>query len=174
MEQVAPVRIDPALAAAAVAGDPRARERLLADAHRLALRYQLKLFSGAREAALDAAQDTMLRAVAALDSLRDPARFVPWLLRIATNVWRDHHRRATPPVPRPRVVRELPDAVLRILDAVRALPEPYRIAVTLRYLESLDYDVMAEVLDVPSGTLRSHVARGLRMLRERLGDAHAL
>jgi RNA polymerase sigma-70 factor, ECF subfamily len=66
---------------------------------------------------------------------------------------------------------EAPIAREGLEDAVRelrALPDPYRLALTLRYLEGLDYDDICRILDVPGGTARSHVARGLRLLRERM------
>jgi RNA polymerase sigma-70 factor (ECF subfamily) len=151
-------------------GDAGARDRLLEEAYRRVFRYLLRLTRGAMDDAQELAHETMLRVVRSLETLKDPSRFVPWVLTIAANAWRDDRRRtpesalpADVPAPAGGGDRDGADAVLRHVDA---LPEPYRAAVVLRYVEGLDYDAMEEVLRTPGGTLRSHVARGLRMIRE--------
>ena len=63
--------------------------------------------------------------------------------------------------------QELSRKVIRKLER---LPEVYRVALTLRYLEGLDYDTMSEILDTPLVTLRSHIARGRQMIRRQLED----
>jgi RNA polymerase sigma-70 factor (ECF subfamily) len=153
-------------------GNAEARDRLVRDVYHRVFRYFLRLTRGREDAALDGAQETMLRILRALPELRDPQRFIPWALRIATNVWRDRLR-GRQDVERAveAVVVEEPGRRLNVNDMlgrVDRLPEPYRSALTLRYLEGLSYEAMSEVLDLSSGTLRSHVARGLRMLREEM------
>jgi RNA polymerase sigma-70 factor (ECF subfamily) len=162
---------DPAIVLRAQRGDLDARDRLLEDTFRRVYRYFLRLARGDAESAMEGAQEVMLRLLGALGGLRDPARFLPWALRIATNLWRDgfRARRVESLGAVERVAAsergDPPDDVVRQLDA---LPEPYRTALTLRYLQALDYEAMSDVLDVPATTLRSHVARGLRMIRERM------
>lgn len=56
----------------------------------------------------------------------------------------------------------------RLTDAVMALPEPYRTAVTLRYLDELSPRAIAVRLELPAETVRQHVHRGLAMLRGKL------
>jgi RNA polymerase sigma-70 factor (ECF subfamily) len=56
----------------------------------------------------------------------------------------------------------------RLRAAIRALPEEFRAAVLLRDLEGLSYEEVAEVLEVPIGTVRSRLARGRALLKEKL------
>ena len=63
-------------------------------------------------------------------------------------------------------------ARLDVDAALRTLPDDFRVAVVLRDLCDLDYAEIAEVLDVPPGTVRSRISRGRALLVERLGPAH--
>jgi RNA polymerase sigma-70 factor (sigma-E family) len=58
-----------------------------------------------------------------------------------------------------------------VVDALSALPRAQRAVVVLRYIEDLDVDTVAHVLGLPSGTVKSHAARGLTSLRTRLAPA---
>ena len=78
------------------------------------------------------------------------------------------------PEPRCRPGPAIEDRVGARLDvdaALRTLPEEFRVAVVLRDLCDLDYAEIAEVLDVPPGTVRSRISRGRALLVERLGPA---
>ena len=57
---------------------------------------------------------------------------------------------------------------MRLRAAIRALPDEFRTAVLLRDLEGLSYEEVAEVLAVPIGTVRSRLARGRALLKEKL------
>ncbi|MFB0535128.1 MAG: RNA polymerase sigma factor [Anaerolineae bacterium] len=48
------------------------------------------------------------------------------------------------------------------------MPEKYRLVLTLRYLQQLSYDEIAATLDVPMGTVKTHIHRARQLLRERL------
>lgn len=105
----------------------------------------------------------------------------PWLLTILTNVWRNSLRSAArrpgavpledapdPPDPGEGVedaaVRRETGRELAVLLA--ALPETQRAAVVLRHVTDLPVAEIAVVLDVPEGTVKSHISRGLARLRE--------
>src|SRR5262249_11158748 len=66
----------------------------------------------------------------------------------------------------------VPPEVLNTLDAVRAieflgqLQEPYRAALSLFYMEDNSYKEIAEVLEIPLGTVRSRISRGIAQLQE--------
>ena len=78
----------------------------------------------------------------------------------------------TGPVSRvaPTAVDEAVAVRLDIDAALRRLPEEYRAAVVLRDLCGLDYAEIAEVLDIPPGTVRSRIARGRSLLATDLGN----
>jgi len=177
------LEVDPASAVAgkAIRGDAAARDRLFEETYLRLLRYLGKLTNGNSALAEELSQETMVRVIRSFERLRDPERFIPWVFRIATHVWRDYHRARTAKeavdaaapgaAAEPAERRELTDRVLRELSR---LPEVYRVALTLRFLEGMEYEDMAEVLEVSAVTLRSHVARGRQMIRRQLeGDVES-
>ncbi len=58
----------------------------------------------------------------------------------------------------------------QIVAALEALPEEYRVACTLYFVQEFSYDEIAQTLDVPLGTVRSRIHRGRRLLQQRLWD----
>jgi RNA polymerase sigma-70 factor (ECF subfamily) len=161
----------------ALQGDPGARDRLFEQIYARVLRYHRKLAAGDPALAEELTQESMVRLIRSFGQLREAERFVPWAFRIATNVWRDHHRpksRTTPEAPRESAgaerAAERDELAQRILDRLETLPETYRVVLTLRYLEGMEYEAMAEVLEVPVPTLRSQIARGRQMIRRMLGE----
>ena len=140
-------------------------------------RYLGKLCAGHTELAEELTQETMVRLLRSHGQLRDSRQFIPWAFRIATNVWRDERRRirstrrmpAAPQLPG-ELSPEQQELSRKVIRKLERLPEVYRVALTLRYLEGLDYDTMSEILDTPLVTLRSHIARGRQMIRRQLED----
>ena len=105
------------------------------------------------------------------------AAFTTWCYRVATNAALDELRRrrrrplpfdpttsAEPPASGPSVEDRV-GARLDVDAALRQLPEDFRVAVVLRDLCDLDYAEIADVLDVPPGTVRSRISRGRSLLR---------
>ena len=125
--------------------------------------------SGQRELANDAAQDAFLRAAGALDRFDARRPFAPWLTRIAVNRAIDlvraqrRHVYDTPEAEPASFDAELPDEELR--EALGRLSAERRAVVALHYW--LDYTTpeIAELLDLPLGTVNSRLARALRDLR---------
>jgi len=152
----------------------------LDDAYTLA-RYLLRNADDAE----DAVQECYLRAFRHFDSYRGPA-MKPWLFAILRNVCRaEYARRATTPT---RAIEDAPESaeqpplwheaeetpevkLLRRWDGdtirrlVAALAEPFRQAFVLREIENLSYREIADVADVPVGTVMSRLARARAMLR---------
>lgn len=62
----------------------------------------------------------------------------------------------------------------RVAQALCTLPEEFRAAVVLRYISDLEYADIATVLEVPVGTVRSRLARGKKLLAEKLADPTTL
>jgi RNA polymerase sigma-70 factor (ECF subfamily) len=145
---------------------------------------------GDRGDAEEVAQDTFERAYHALagyDTERVAAmRLRPWLARIALNLARNRLRRRPPPgrpledgdgqpLPVAAPAASQPDQLAErrqerelLAELLAGLPRPYREAVVLRHVEGLAYAEVAEVLGRPVGTVKTHVHRGVRQLRDSL------
>ncbi len=153
----------------------------------LVLKYQnriIKLVSRyVREPsdAMDVAQEAFLKAYRALPNFRGDSAFYTWLYRIAINTAKNHlvslsRRPAEAHLENSdgeqMDVEELqkdiatPENLLladeikhTILDAMRKLPEDLRVAITLREVDGLTYEEIAEAMDCPIGTVRSRIFR---------------
>lgn len=158
------------------------------------LRLCRRILSDA-EAALDAAQETFVKAWRALLGFHGEARFSTWLTRIAINQCRNElRRRRTVKHTQPLSIDAVPagdDASLADalaaggpapLDVVRArevsaalavalteIDDDAREVLLLRDAEDLAYEEIAEILDVPVGTVRSRLHRARADVRRRLG-----
>ncbi|HEU4536091.1 MAG TPA: sigma-70 family RNA polymerase sigma factor [Polyangiaceae bacterium] len=123
----------------------------------------------------DVVQDVFADAWAKLGDLREPAAFPGWLLAAARHRAADHARRARPadeagdlavdPPPRAEAA-----AALR---ALRELPETYRETLIMRLVEGLTGPEIAERTGMTPDSVRVHLHRGLKLLRERLGGEGA-
>jgi len=170
---------DAELAARAQAGDREAFGELVtryaAQARRVA-----RTILGDPDDADDAAHDGFLAALRFLGRY-DPSRpFGPWLLRIVANAATDRRRRRT--VRRTEVLSPVAashDAgpaqetdrrafVTALERALAALPERQRLAVVLFDVEGYSHREIAQMLDVPEGTVRSDVFHARRALRGKL------
>ncbi len=125
-----------------------------------------------RERADDVFQETMLAALAAYPSLRDPRAVRSWLLQIAARKAIDAFRAgARAPVPVGEVgeiAGEAPPPEPReeeLWTRVRALPEKQRRAVALRFLLDLAYAEIGAAMETTAEAARRNVFEGLRTLR---------
>jgi RNA polymerase sigma-70 factor (ECF subfamily) len=159
---------DGALALAARAGDRTALERLLHD-HADRIHAVCRRIVGNPDDALDATQEAMIAVARGITRFDGNSRVSTWIYRVATNAALDELRRQRRrPVPAEAHVPNAAggdatgavDARLDVDAALATLPEDFRVAVVLRDLCDLDYAEIAEVLDVPPGTVRSRIARG--------------
>lgn len=133
--------------------------------------------SGSGADAEDLVQQAFLAAHTKLDQLRDPAKIRAWLVTVLRNAYRKQNRRERPtPISRldspPEPVTESDLEQLLNVDSVQAalndLPEEFRSALILFYFDELSYKEIAELLDVPIGTVMSRLSRGKSHLRARL------
>lgn len=170
---------DEELARAARANDRRALERLLERHADRLFAISLRVLTD-RDDALDAAQEALIAIARAIGTFDERARFTTWSYRIAVNAALDVARREQrAPVPT-EVVPEPPskssavdDRVADEIDvqaALAELPTEFRVAVVLRDAFDLEYSEIAEILDVPVGTVRSRIARGREGLATLLGN----
>jgi len=147
-----------------------------------ALCYRL---TGNRADAADATQEALFAIVRGLPRFDGRAAFSTWSYRVATNACLDElRRRRRRPDPMTTdddrtefdrdtgapAVDEQVVARLALDDAMQDLPIEFRAAVVLRDLCDLDYAEIAEVLDVPIGTVRSRIARGRAAIADQLRE----
>jgi RNA polymerase sigma-70 factor (ECF subfamily) len=176
---------DEALAAAANAGDRGALEVLLAR-HVDRVHAICRRVTGHPEDALDATQEALIAVTRGLHRYDGRALFTTWLYRVATNAALDElRRRKRRPEPAELSddramaagaaggVESVVAARLDVDAALAGLSPEFRAAVVLRDLCDLDYAEIAEVLDVPIGTVRSRIARGRAAIADQLREPTA-
>ena len=155
-------------------------ERVYPSVFNLALRL-----TRSREEAEDLAQEAVIRAYEAYDRF-DGSNFKAWILRITTNAYINRYRqsqripshialdddRTSEPADESELSPEqqLLENVLapEVENALANLPEEFKMTVILSDIEGLTYLEVAEVLDIPVGTVRSRLARGRSLLRRSL------
>ena len=150
-----------------------------------ALAHRTAVLFGAGEDADDVVQDAFVRAYRGLAGFRQGGSFRPWVLRIVVNETRNAHRSRSRRLA--LAVREFAlrggdaDRVLgvdvavvaqehraEVLAAVKALPDRYRAVVTCRYLLELSEAETAQLLRLPTGTVKSQLSRALARLQGEL------
>ena len=153
---------------------------------------------GHHDEALDLTQDAFVKAFRSLDGFRGESGFYTWLFRIAVNLTISARRRRKPVVSlddvsddgRPRAVgadddmrrngemeRNRPDRAAEseeqkdaVWTALRSLGDEHRTILVLREIEGLDYEQIADMLDIPPGTVRSRLHRARAALKVRLSN----
>ncbi len=170
-------RADELLAIRCQLGERAGFDALVARWHEPMWRY-LRRLAGQDDAARDLMQDTWLRVLRGIASLREPAKLRPWLFGIARRVAMDklryeYARPAAWDVELDALAAPEPDLVIEAevvaLDAGMArLPAFEREALTLFYLRELSIDEIAELLGCPVGTIKSRLFRARQSLRREL------
>src|SRR5258708_33892327 len=134
------------------------------------------------DAAHDCAQDAFIRAYRALHQYDPAYPFGPWIFRITTNaslnfVQRGRGREITveelpedpePPEAGPELAAVRKEELQEVLDAMAQLPPAYRAALTLRHMQQLSYQEVAEALGIPLGTVKTHLHRARAALKATL------
>lgn len=124
----------------------------------------------------DLTQEIFLKLFQNLKKYDPDLRFGPWFRTVATNTalnWRRSRKSQPTPIENVEIAvrqdtpTELPDR-LRIL--LQDLPEEYRMVVTLRYLEDLGVEDIAQAMKKPTGTIKTWLFRARDMLKERMKD----
>jgi RNA polymerase sigma-70 factor (ECF subfamily) len=131
-----------------------------------------------RHLADDLTQQTMVKALQNIGSLRNREMLDAWLFRILSNCWKDHlrSRRETIDIDdagliggqSPEYQHQESQIVLRVRQAIAALPEKQRQVVTLVDLAELTYNEVSEALEIPIGTVMSRLCRARQELRSSL------
>jgi len=171
---------DAALVARVRLGSREAAGRL-AERYLRACRAVALSITGSIDAAEDIAQDAFVYAIGRIDECRKPDRFGSWLLQIVRNRSRNHVRDSKADthveldemelrssVTSPERAAELSALRAQLLTALAALPEDRREVVLLHDLEGWTHREIAERMDLPSGTVRSHLHHARRVMRDAL------
>ena len=188
-ERVAERAAERETVAACQRGDREAFDRLVQryqrEVYRLCYRYL-----GQHEDANDLAQEVFLRAWRSIGRFRGDSAFSTWLYRIAVNTAKNHlvAAKRRPPssdveadeaehytgaqrlhdfdTPEHEMLRQ--EIAREVSETVAQLPEELRQAITLRELEGLSYEEIAEMMDCPIGTVRSRIFRAREAIDARL------
>ncbi len=140
----------------------------------------------------DLMQDVAVRLLAKIDTLRDTKAFKPWLRQIIINICRGAARSEKPTLrlvnnpndpdeprsmlepagdlPEPEELLGRKDAAGLLLRQAMSLPAEYREPLLLRCIQSLTYQQISDILDLPITTIETRLARARKMLREEVGD----
>ncbi|MCD8492842.1 MAG: sigma-70 family RNA polymerase sigma factor [Geovibrio sp.] len=155
-------------------------------------KYQSKLFSTVlhmvknRELAEDIVQESFLRAFRKLDTLNNRSQFYPWIKRIALNMALNHFEKekrvldveteddessffeniSSGESPEELTLKEEMKRYVRMF--VDSLPDRLRVVIILREVEDMSYEEIAEMLNIPLGTVRSRLFNARNIIKERL------
>ena len=181
--------LDQALVERAQKGDKRAFELLVSKYQRKLGRLLSRMVRDAAEVE-DITQETFIKAYRALPGFRGESAFYTWLYRIGVNTAKNYlvgrKRQATSSdvlaedaenYEEGDMLRDVatPDAELQtkqiaqaVNSAVEALPDELRVAITLREIEGMSYEEIAQMMDCPIGTVRSRIFRAREAIAERI------
>jgi RNA polymerase sigma-70 factor (ECF subfamily) len=145
---------------------------------------------GNRQEAEDIAQEAFIRAYVNINTFNQDLKFSTWLFRIATNLCIDRMRKKKPdhyldaevkgtegltmysqiPSNTPLPEEELESLELHetVQKEILKLPDKYRSAIILKYMEELSLNEISEILDLPLGTVKTRIHRGREALRQQL------
>ncbi|HZZ33881.1 MAG TPA: RNA polymerase sigma factor [Phenylobacterium sp.] len=173
---MSPASLDEALVAAAQGGSAEAFSRLV-ERHQQAVRAFLRRASGDWASADDLAQETFLAAWSRIGRLKAGASVRAWLCGIGYNKHLTAMRSASRERARAQVYEEerdvtldaLPEDKMALERAMAELPAEQRACVALCLAADFSHAEAAEALDMPLGTVKSHVSRGRARLLQALG-----
>ncbi len=156
----------------------------------LVRRYQDRLFNslihllGSEHEAQDVTQDSFVQAYRRLSSFRGDSHFYTWIFRIARNlaISRIRSRKSTASLYQengslrdiessdsaPQRPLDVEETVTQVQRALARLEEDQRTILVLREFDGLEYEAIAEILEIPVGTVRSRLHRARHQLKEEL------
>lgn len=171
-------------------GDVGAFETLIKTHQVVAYNVALRIL-GNPEDAKDAAQEALIKVFKSIKSFKVESQFSTWLYRIVVNTCNDYLRKenrrshlsldqrieakegdlgreVSDDSMAPETVIEKSQLKERVQHAIQALPEQQRTVVVLRDIEGMSYEVIASMLDLPVGTVKSRINRGREALKQLL------
>ena len=164
-------------------GETALLELLVARYERSLFNYALRVVndSGAAE---DAFQETFLRIFRKRSSYREGAAFRPWLYQICLNICRDLLRKKSrrpeaelkdeipisDPAPGPEALSSSAEMAGNIRGAINSLPEKQRDVFILHYYQCMPYPEIADILEIPVGTVKSRMFHATKTLVDLLQE----
>jgi len=165
-------------------GDIAAFEELIAIYQKMVYNYCYRM-SGNLHDAEDLTQEVFIKVYRNLNKFKERSQFSTWVYRIAYNTCIDRYRKKKPTdrdmvfldserenrslksnsyIPEDELLsKEKEEIIQRCIDALR--PE-YRSVIILRDIQHHSYEEIASILDIPLGTVKSHISRGRSALRK--------
>lgn len=173
------------LIAKAIGGREDGFEELVRRYQRPITNYVFRMLND-YDASLDVTQEVFIKVYNSLERYSSEYKFSTWLYRIAHNAAIDYIRRRSPnqqsietenregayqlqiesPNPTPEQERERSEWRAEIESVVKCLPAVYRELILLRHARDLSYDEIAEVTNLPLGTVKNRLFRAREMMRE--------
>ena len=134
-----------------------------------------------QDEARDVAQEAFFKAFRSLRTFKAGAKFSTWIFSITYHACCDRLGRAkrysneefpdrADATPGPEAQAIAADQATRLRAAIEALPEKYRTVITLFHLQGKQYEEIAQVLNVPMGTVKTHLFRAKEQLRKMLSQ----
>jgi len=135
------------------------------------------------EEARDVTQEAFFKAYRSLKTFKPEAKFSTWIFAIAYHACCDRLNRRkrysneefpqdrADAAPGPAEQAVASDQARRLSAAIDMLPEKYRTVITLYHLQGKQYEEIATVLEVPMGTVKTHLFRAKEHLRKLLTDS---
>ncbi|WP_040948761.1 RNA polymerase sigma factor SigY [Gorillibacterium massiliense] len=164
-------------------GDTKSLSELLSANYSFLLKYLAKVTMNPN-AAEDLAQETMLKAVDRIRQFDGRAKFSSWLIAVATRVYLDAQRRKKREwiwleKEKRRMSEPSPESMKwrltaaggewsDVLDALSRMPEETRMPVVLKHYYGFTQREIADMMDIPEGTVKSRIHAGLSHLRKEL------
>jgi RNA polymerase sigma-70 factor (ECF subfamily) len=160
-------------------GDIEAFNILVSRWEKRVFNYLLRLL-GSPDDALDLSQDVLLKAYQNIRKLDDPARFGPWLFRIAHNEAYSFFRKRRPEtaledtnvIERNAAPGFSLDLTLAVTAALDRLKPDQREAVVLKVYQGFKFEEMAEILETPVSTVKSRLYTALELLKNELAPVN--
>jgi len=176
---------DVELIAKAISGREDGFEELVRRYQRPITNYVFRMLND-YDSSLDVTQEVFIKVYNSLERYSSEYKFSTWLYRIAHNAAIDFIRRRSPnqqsietenkdgayqlqiesPNPTPEQERERSEWRTEIEAVVKCLPSVYRELILLRHAQDLSYDEIAEITNLPLGTVKNRLFRAREMMRE--------
>lgn len=155
----------------AKAGDKEALLNLLKDVE-ISIYKTAFYYMGNEHDAKDATQEALIKVYTKLDTYQEKAKFSTWVQRITTNVCMDKFRSSKNElsidatelniVEKSNIEKQIEDKIVieELVVLIKKLPEKLKTVMILRYLHDFSYQEIADTLDLPINTVKSHIFRG--------------